>query len=176
MLGDGQLQRRFGHTLLAPRLWRLSRHSVAGGIAVGLFCGLIPGPLQMLGAAIAAYVFRVNLPLALFSTLYTNPLTIIPLYLLAFSLGQWVVGDGTSVFIAPPEIVFSDFMGSMTRVNQWVASLGKPLVVGLFMLASLLSATGYLLIYGLWQLHIVRYLRQRRQRAQANRLTKTGGG
>ena len=42
----------FENTLLHPRLWHLNRHSAAGAVAAGLFCGLIPGPLQMLGAAI----------------------------------------------------------------------------------------------------------------------------
>ena len=31
----------FENTLLHPRLWHLNRHSAAGGVAVGLFCGLI---------------------------------------------------------------------------------------------------------------------------------------
>ena len=44
----------FENTLLHPRLWDLNRHSAAGAVATGLFCGLIPGPLQMLGAAICA--------------------------------------------------------------------------------------------------------------------------
>ena len=43
---------RFGGFLRHPNLWHLNRHSVAGGVAVGMFSGLIPGPLQMLGAAI----------------------------------------------------------------------------------------------------------------------------
>ena len=71
----------FGDTLFHPALWHLNRRSAAGGVAVGLFCGLIPGPLQMLGAAIVCVFLRVNLPLALVTTLYTNPLTIVPLYL-----------------------------------------------------------------------------------------------
>ena len=58
--------RPFASTLLHPRLWHLNRHSAAGAVAAGMFCGLIPGPLQMVGAAICALVFRVNLPLAMF--------------------------------------------------------------------------------------------------------------
>ena len=46
--------RPFESSLLHPRLWHLNRHSAAGAVAAGLFCGLIPGPLQMLGAAISA--------------------------------------------------------------------------------------------------------------------------
>ena len=40
-----------------------------GGVAVGMFCGLIPGPFQMLGAALCCVLFRVNLPLALFMSM-----------------------------------------------------------------------------------------------------------
>lgn len=66
----------FGDSLFHPALWHLNRRSAAGGVAVGLFCGLIPGPLQMVGAAIVCVLLRVNLPLALVTTLYTNPFTI----------------------------------------------------------------------------------------------------
>jgi uncharacterized protein (DUF2062 family) len=78
----------FENTLLHPRLWDLNRHSAAGAVAAGMFCGLIPGPLQMLGAAICAVVFRVNLPLAMLTTLYTNPFTIVPLYVVAYAIGS----------------------------------------------------------------------------------------
>lgn len=165
MLGQGRLQRHMGDTLLHPHLWRLTAHSAAGGVAVGLFCGLIPGPLQMLGAAIAALVLRVNLPLALISTLYTNPLTIIPLYLLAFTIGQWLVGVPGAVFVAPPDFAIADFAASMQALADWAIGLGRPLGVGLLTLASLLAAAGYGLVFGLWRLNLLRYRRRRRQRA-----------
>jgi uncharacterized protein len=81
----------FGERLFHPALWHLHRRGVAGGFAAGLFCGLIPGPLQMAGAALCALLLRVNLPVALATTLYTNPITIIPLYLLAYELGAMVL-------------------------------------------------------------------------------------
>jgi uncharacterized protein (DUF2062 family) len=90
----------FENTLLHPRLWDLNRHSAAGAVAAGMFCGLIPGPLQMLGAAICAVIFRVNLPLALLTTLYTNPFTIVPLYIVAFAIGQWVLPGPGQRFVA----------------------------------------------------------------------------
>jgi len=68
----------FGSRLQHPNLWHLHRRSVAGGVAIGLFCGLIPGPLQMISAALLAVLLRVNLPVAAFTTLYTNPFTIVP--------------------------------------------------------------------------------------------------
>ena len=51
-----------------------------------MFAGLIPGsnPVQFLAASLCAIGFRVNLPIAVFVTLYSNPLTILPLYYAAF--------------------------------------------------------------------------------------------
>jgi uncharacterized protein (DUF2062 family) len=66
---------KLGRFLHHPNLWHLNRRSVSGGVAVGMFCGLVPGPLQMLTAALLAIPLRVNLPVALLTTLYTNPFT-----------------------------------------------------------------------------------------------------
>ena len=101
--------RPFRNSLLHPRLWHLNRHSAAGAVAVGLFCGLIPGPLQMIGAAICALVFRVNLPLALLVTLYTNPFTIVPLYVLAYQIGR-LATDNHSDFVDPPAFDMTRFI------------------------------------------------------------------
>ena len=92
----------FGDTLFHPALWHLNRRSAAGGVAVGMFCGLIPGPLQMLSAAIVCVFLRVNLPLALVTTLYTNPVTIVPLYLLAYEIGGFALG--ARGFSTPPAL------------------------------------------------------------------------
>ena len=97
---DNPWLRPFASSLLHPRLWHLNRHSAAGAVAAGLFCGLIPGPLQMIGAAACALLFRVNLPLAMLVTLYTNPFTIVPLYLLAYQIGRMVIGESNG-FITP---------------------------------------------------------------------------
>ena len=81
---------RFGSWLKHHNLWHLHRRSVAGGVAAGMFAGLIPGsnPVQFTAAALLAIAFRVNLPIAAIVTLYSNPFTIVPLYYLAFKLGQ----------------------------------------------------------------------------------------
>jgi uncharacterized protein (DUF2062 family) len=105
---------KFGRFLHHPNLWHLNRHSVSCGVAVGMFCGLIPGPLQMLGAALLAIPLRVNLPVALITTLYTNPFTIVPLYVVAYWLGSLVVGGGTMT--EPPEF-------SWTHIGEWTRAL-----------------------------------------------------
>ncbi len=148
----------YAHSLQHPNLWHLNRRSVSGGVAVGLLCGLIPGPLQMLGAALLSVWLRVNLPVALFSTLYTNPFTILPLYILAHRIGAWVLGlNGISASsITIPQLRWDDWWQPLLH---WLASLGKALVIGLPLLAILLSCAGYFLVrlgwrgWVLWKLH-----------------------
>ncbi|WP_159691887.1 DUF2062 domain-containing protein [Cognatazoarcus halotolerans] len=157
----------FGNTLLHPRLWHLNRHSAAGAVAVGLFCGLIPGPFQMLGAAICCVVFRVNLPLALLTTLYTNPFTIVPLYLAAFGVGEWLIGSG-STFTPPPELGSLPISNWAGALIDWMAGLGKPLALGLIAMAGALSTSGYLIVRGLWRWHLIRAWRKRAMRKRGS--------
>ena len=155
----------FQSTLLHPRLWHLNRHSAAGAVAIGLFCGLIPGPFQMLGAAIGAVAFKVNLPLALLSTLYTNPLTIVPLYVGAFALGKFALGlvgaDPGGHFVTPPEYGDTGLVAWLAALTDWMGQLGKPLALGLLILASLLAFIGYFATRFAWRLHLVHAWHQR---------------
>lgn len=152
-----------GNTLLHPSLWHLNRHSAASAVAIGLFCGLIPGPLQMFGAAIACLIKRANLPLALLVTLYTNPLTIVPLYLLAFGLGAFVTGSDAR-FVAPPPFSWDSLGEAASNYWDWLLTLGKPLAVGLPLLAGLLALTGYVAVKAAWRMYLVREWHRRATR------------
>lgn len=160
--------RPFRSWLRHPDLWHLRRHSVAGGIAVGLFCGLIPGPLQMASAALLAVLLRVNLPLALLTTLYTNPLTIVPLYLAAYEIGAWVMGahnGGAGLHVALPDFEWGNWLSELWT---WLEALGKPLLVGLPLLALGLAVGGYFAVRVAWYLVVVYKWRMRRRRRENN--------
>jgi uncharacterized protein (DUF2062 family) len=43
----------FENTMLHPRLWHFKRHSATGAVAAGMFRGLFPGPLLILGTPLA---------------------------------------------------------------------------------------------------------------------------
>ena len=62
---EHRLVAMFGKLLHHPNLWHLNRDSVAGAVAIGLFSGLVPGPLQMLMALALAIPLHRNLPVAL---------------------------------------------------------------------------------------------------------------
>jgi uncharacterized protein (DUF2062 family) len=158
---DNPWLRPFASSLLHPRLWHLNRHSAAGAVAAGLFCGLIPGPLQMLGAAICALIFRVNLPLAMFVTLYTNPFTIVPLYLVAYLVGRLTIGE-TSGFLMPPAFSATDFIGWTTAMEHWMLAVAKPLGVGLVLLATGLALLGYIATQAAWRIYLITAWRRRK--------------
>ncbi len=159
----------FGPRLQHHNLWHLHRRSVAGGMAVGLFAGLVPGsnPVQFTVAAILAIVFRVNLPIAVIVTLYSNPFTIVPLYYTAFRLGQMVLMEGDGGL---PPLAFGlegkGFSEWLPTAIHWLASVGKPLVIGLPLLATLLAIAGYFAVDWAWKLH-VRWAWQQRKRRRA---------
>lgn len=159
-----RLVRPFGRLLHHPNLWHLNRRSVAGGVAAGVFAGLMPGPVQMLLAAILAIIFRVNLPVAMFTTLYTNPLTFVPLYFAAYQIGAFVTGENDSA----PNLIAGFKAESVAEwipaFIDWLTALGKPLLVGVPLLGLILAAGGYFLVRGLWRVYVVLQWRRRRKR------------
>lgn len=154
---------KFGSFLKHPNLWHLNRHSVAGGVAVGMFSGLVPGPFQMLVAALLAVPLRVNLPVALVTTFYTNPFTIGPLYVLAYLIGRLIIGGNSQAFHTPPQIEWSQLGASLDAFLGWALSLGTPLAVGLLALALILAALGYVCVQLGWRAYVTRAWRKRRQ-------------
>jgi uncharacterized protein (DUF2062 family) len=155
---------RFGRYLHHPNLWHLNRRSVSGGVAIGLFAGLIPGPLQMLGAALLAIALRMNLPVALATTLYTNPFTIVPLYIVAYYLGSLLTGVSPGAMTQPPDFDWSAIGASIKALAEWSLSLGTPLAVGLIALALLLALIGWVVVRIAWRAWVVRQWRRRRMR------------
>ena len=122
-------------------------------MAIGLFAGLVPGPLQMLTALLLAIPFRRNIPVALIVTLYTNPLTIVPLYLLAYGYGRMLLpGEHAPV------------TGNVEFDLAWVLALGKPLFVGLVALGLTLALVGYVATNLAWRAWAVSAWRARARR------------
>ena len=130
---------------------------------MGLFCGLIPGPLQMIFAVIFSVLLRVNLSVAVVTTLYTNPFTIVPLYLMAYKLGAWVTGAHNGVATAKlsfPEMHWHNWMGELWA---WLMMLGKPFLIGLPLLALSLAFCGYIAVRVMWRVAVIWKWRSRKR-------------
>ena len=138
-----------------PSLWHINRRSLAGAVAIGLFCGLIPGPFQMLGAFLLAVPLRKNIPVALGVTFYTNPFTIVPLYMMAYGYGRVLIGDDGQPHHLTPDT------WNPSGIWHWMLDLGKPLGVGLVALALTLAVVGYLVTAVIWRMHVASAWRRR---------------
>jgi len=148
---------RLGPWLQHHNLWHLHRRSVAGGVAAGLFAGLIPGsnPVQFTAAALLAIAGRVNLPIAVAVTLYSNPFTIVPLYYCAFRLGQLAMLQGGGALPEfPLHLQTTPFTEWLPAALEWVMTAGKPLLFGLPLLALLLAIVGYFAVDWAWRIAV----------------------
>ena len=153
--------RILGTLLHDPNIWHLNRRSASGAFAVGLFVAWVPVPFQMLLGAIGAIVFRVNLPLSVALVWVTNPLTMPPMFYFAYVLGTWILGDTASGHIA--------FELSYEWLANELVVIWEPFLLGCLILALASSLGGFLVIRGLWRLHLVNHYRNRKQRRLAKR-------
>lgn len=161
---SSRLVRAFGTWLDHPNLWHLNRRSVAGAVAIGLFAGLVPGPLQMLSALLLAVPLRRNLPVALLVTFYTNPFTIVPLYLLAYGYGRLLLPGAAGGPVEPFHMDWANIGASMEALAAWMMGLGKPLLVGLPALGLTLAVLGYFAVDLAWRAYVVLGWRARKRR------------
>lgn len=168
---ENRFLRPFAHHLDHHSLWQFNRRSVAGGVAVGLFFGLLIPFAQIFFAAALAVVLRVNLPTAAFCTLISNPLTFPPIYYFAYRLGDFLTGREVEV----AEVVIQSDIQEVISVQQgevsgwfphlilWFQTVGFPLAVGLVVLATVSAVLGYFLVSGLWRMQVGRRWHKRRQ-------------
>lgn len=115
----------------------------------------------MICAAICALLFRVNLPLALLVTLYTNPITLVPLYLAAYQIGRLIIGESNG-FVTPPEFSITNFVGWTEAMQAWMLTVAKPLGIGLIILAAGLAVIGYFATKAVWRYYLIAAWRRRK--------------
>jgi len=152
LMANRQL-RLLGRLLEDPFLLHLNRRSVAGGVAVGLFMAFMPVPIQMLLAALASILFRVNIIIGVSLVWVTNPITIPPVFLFTYLVGTWILGTPLHAVAFQPTVEW---------FWQEFGSIWKPLLLGSFIVGSLASFAGYGLVHLLWRLHVVRQWHHRR--------------
>ena len=161
-----------------PRLWHFSRKGVALGVALGIFFGLLLPIAQMPAATGVAIALRANVPVAIASTFVTNPVTFGPIYYAAYRLGRLVLpgteagplpeadGDRVVQDMAQEQQAVSHSRPWRDRLQRWwqrLEQIGKPLIVGLALLATASGLAVYFITEALWRLR-VRWNRRRRQR------------
>ncbi|WP_439518376.1 DUF2062 domain-containing protein [Hydrogenophaga sp.] len=171
-LRNNRWLRWMGPVLLHPALWHFSRKGIALGVALGIFFGLLIPVAQIPASAAGAILLRANLPMAVASTLVSNPVTFGPVYYGAYRLGKVVLGERAITEIEaqqrlegahdePPELQRKGFRERTAHWLERVRTVGKPLAVGLSIIATASGLTVYFLISGIWVLNTRRARRNR---------------
>lgn len=162
--------RWLGPRLQHPRLWHFSRRGLAMGMALGIFFGLLIPVAQIPFSAAAAVVLRANVPAAVASTLVTNPVTFGPVYYAAWRLGKALLGQDVRDGQSPPPLAgataASADAGWWAQLQQRLAGIGKPLLLGLVVMACSIGLLTYFVISWAWAARVW-WTRRRRRRAAA---------
>ena len=135
--------------------WSLDQVTVARGVAVGLFCGVLTPVAQIAFAIPAAIALRGNLLVAALSTLLAHPLTLPFAYLLAYRIGHGLtrpgIGDAEDIMISEAAIEHSLSVARWpSALIAWASEIALPFFLGLAILASLTGLLGYLTVQAVW--------------------------
>lgn len=111
----------------------------------------------------AAVLLRANVPAAAASTLVTNPLTFGPLYYAAYRLGHRIIGVPHAGALPPPPGI-QQAAHPPQHQPMWtrVSDMGKPLLLGLTILATLMGLLSYAVTSLAW--HGWTWFKRRRRR------------
>ncbi|MEZ5564430.1 MAG: DUF2062 domain-containing protein [Gammaproteobacteria bacterium] len=141
------------HALLAhPVYFSINRRTVTGGIALGMFIGVLPFVGHTPVAAAAALLLRVNLPVAILSVWVGNPLTYGPIFYGEYLLGAFLLDLPHSGW----------HLGMPWRdIVERLAASWRPLWLGAVVGAFMLSAMGYAVSNTVWRLITRSRLRRR---------------
>ena len=157
--------RWLGPLLEREWLWHLNRRTVASGAALGVFFGIIIPVAQMPFAAAGAILLRANLPVAMLSTLVSNPFTFGPIYWLAHVLGSSILDSAerrSSTATSATDVGTAELSAASGNWIERIMDIGAPLMLGLTLLAASGALLAYLAVRVVWRLQVV-YQRQRRQ-------------
>jgi len=146
-----------GDWIYAGNLWHINRYSTSMAFFVGLFVAFMPVPGQMVIAALLAVLLNCNLPLSVSLVWITNPVTMPPIFFLAYKLGALIMG-------VPVEPI--SFELSFHWLTHRLASIWQPFLLGCLLCGLFFGSLGYFVINMLWRWRVVRHLRERKQRRQ----------
>lgn len=138
--------RPFRLLLEHPVYWSLNRRNVARAFALGLFIAWVPLPIHLLLAAALALALRLNVPAAIMGTFFSNPLTIVPLYVFAYWLGCSLLGVHAGRL---------HFDMSWSWLSTGLLPVWKPFLLGCLVMGILTAIVGYVLLAGMWHLGLV---------------------
>jgi len=118
----------------------VNRRSVTRGVAIGLFWGFIPMPMQMLAVVLTTPLIRFNVPIAISMVWLSNPFTMPPMYYMEYLTGNFILGQEG---IQNIELTLDWF-------KENIGDIFIPLYVGTAFYSIVVTGIIYLVLNRLW--------------------------
>jgi hypothetical protein len=154
-----------GDWVYASNLWHINRYSASMAFLVGLFVAFIPIPGQTLLAAILAVLLRCNLPLSVGLVFLTNPVTMPPIFFMAYKIGALIID-------VPVQDV--QFELSVHWLGNGLAAIWRPFLLGCLICGLFFGSVGYVTVSQLWRWHVARLWHARKRTRAARKLNDPG--
>lgn len=152
-----RILRPVAHRVLAPSLWRFNRRSVPRAVALGLATSTLVPVAHMPVTAVLSVPLRANIPIAVGVTIPSTFL-IPALWWAAYRIGHWVLHFDHRI----GHQIASNVQANAGWLHWLFAQAGPATIVGLVVLAVVLSAVGYGATALGWRLWTARKWRNRR--------------
>jgi hypothetical protein len=118
----------------------VNRRMITRGVAIGLFWGFIPMPMQMLAVMATTPFFRFNVPIAISMVWLSNPITMPPLYYIEYLTGNFLLGrEG-----------IEDIELTMSWFTEHFDEILVPLYVGTSFYSIVVTGIIYVVLNRLW--------------------------
>jgi len=148
-------------------------HSIAMGVAVGIFIGLTPtvGVQMLLVVAVSLFI-RCNRTVGCAMVWLTNPLTMVPIYFANYMVGTWVLRIaplkidvfGRKITDAFHHVYWHERLSAMVRaMGRLALDLAGPLWLGSVLVGGLLALPAYFVV----RKGVVAYRRVHQRRLEA---------
>lgn len=126
----------------SPNYWKFNMASVSRGVAIGVFNAFMPMPFQTLIALLLAIPLRANLILTFGLLWINNPFTVVPIYLLTYKIGAWMLNEhlehvGTHV--------------SWAWLSHQIGHVWKPFLLGCTVTGLFFGIISYFVILIFWK-------------------------
>ena len=124
-----------------PRAYlSVNRRMITRGVAVGLFWGFIPMPMQMLAVMATTPFLRFNVPIAISMVWLSNPFTMPPMYYMEYLTGNFLLGrEG-----------IDDIELTVEWFSANIGDIFVPLYVGTAFYSIVVTGFIYVLLNRLW--------------------------
>ena len=159
-----KIMKIFGNKISSPQLWYVNRKSISKAMFIGTFWGILPIPLHSLLIVLTVVLFNANLPIGLLMAWIMNPLTIIPILLLAFWIGSKIY----HVHMINQDML----LGVFHQIQHWIEnfghghidlSLAKILATGLLIEALIMAVVLCITTRLYWRWTVIKKWRLRQQ-------------